>query len=374
MKTKTKNIVQTIVFAFLLFTLAFSCWFKEHREFSEDERRVLATFPEITMETLFNCEFMKEFDTYTQDQFPLRGTFRGVKTAVQFYVFNRAETNGLYMEEGHISKLDGELSYPMLDYAAERFQYLFDTYLADKNMNVYFSIIPDKNYFLAEKNGYPSLEYGKLVGYMREKTEYMTYIDIFDRLYLDDYYYTDSHWRQENLPRIAEYIASQMGVQLKSEYTENTLDIPLKGVYVGQSALPLKPDNIVYLTNDVLDNSIVTNYETGKVQNGVYDFEKAQKGDAYDLFLSGAAALLTIENPDAVTDKELYIFRDSFGSSIAPLFVEGYAKITVIDTRYVNAYVLKNLVDFTEGADVLFLYSTGLLNSSLAIQRETIIP
>ena len=368
MTTKTKNIVQTIVFAVLLFGLVLIGLLNGHKDFSEDERRALASFPELTWETIINGEFMKEFDTYSQDQFPFRDIFRGVKTAAQFYVFNRAETNDLFMVDGYISKLDGEVNYQMLDHAAERFQYLYDTYLEGKNMNVYFSIVPDKNYFLAEKNGYPSLEYSKLTGYMLGKTQYLEYIDIYDKLYLDDYYRTDSHWRQENLPRIAAYIASQMGVELNAEYEENVLNIPFEGVYVGQSALPLKPDTIVYLTNEILDNCVVTNYETGKVTNSVYDFEKAEKGDAYDLFLSGANPLITIENPNAETDRELYIFRDSFGSSIAPLFVEAYAKVTVIDIRYVQSGFLGGLVDFTEGSDVLFLYSTGMLNSSLGLR------
>ena len=162
--------------------------------------------------------------------------------------------------------------------------------------------------------------------------------------------------------------------ELSAEYTENVLNIPFEGVYVGQSALPLKPDTIVYLTNNVLDNCTVTNFETGKVTNSVYDFEKAEKGDAYDLFLSGANPLVTIENPNATTERELFIFRDSFGSSIAPLFVEAYEKVTVIDTRYVDPSFLGKLVDFTEGSDVLFLYSTGMLNSSLALKKEIIIP
>ncbi|MBQ8830708.1 MAG: hypothetical protein IJ017_03830 [Oscillospiraceae bacterium] len=369
MTTKTKNIVQTAVFAVLLFALAFACWFGRDKDFSNDERRVLASFPEITWERLLNVEFMKDFDTYSQDQFPLRDTFRGVKTAAQFYVFGRAETNDLYMAEGHISKLDGEASYPMLDHAAERFQYLYDTYLADKNMNIYFSVVPDKNYFMAESNGYPALDYAKLTGYMLDKTQYMEYIDIYDKLYLDDYYCTDSHWRQENLPRIAAYIADKMGVKLDAEYTENVLNIPFEGVYVGQSALPLKPDTIVYLTNEILENCIVTSYDTGTAKPGVmYDFEKAEKGDAYDLYLSGANPFVTIENPNAETDRELYIFRDSFGSSIAPLFAEGYAKVTVIDIRYVQSAFLGSLIDFTNGSDVLFLYSTGMLNSSLGLR------
>lgn len=369
MTSKTKNIVQTALFAVLIFGLALICWFKEYDDFSEDERRVLADFPEITWETLLNGEFMSDFETYTLDQFPLRDTFRGIKSASQFYVFNRAENNDLYMSDGHISKLDSQLSLPMLDHAAERFEYIYETYLADKGMNVYLSIVPDKNFYMAESNGYLALDYDKLTEYMLEKTEYMEFIDIYDKLSLDDYYYTDSHWRQENIVDVAAFIASQMGVELDAQYTENTLNIPFEGVYVGQSALPLNNDSIIYLTNEVLDNCTVTSYDTGKAQESVvYNFERAEKGDAYDLFLSGANALLTIENPEAETNRELIIFRDSFGSSIAPLFAEGYAKITVVDIRYIQSSFLGNLMDFSEGSDVLFLYSTGMLNSSLGLR------
>ena len=74
-----------------------------------------------------------------------------------------------------------------------------------------------------------------------------------------------------------------------------------------------------------------------------------------------------MENPDAETDRELILFRDSFGSSIAPLLLHNYKKITLVDTRYVRPSLLGKLVDF-EGADVLFLYSTLILNQSEALQ------
>ena len=35
-------------------------------------------------------------------------------------------------------------------------------------MNVYYSVVPDKNYFIAEKNGYPSMDYDKLLSLMKE--------------------------------------------------------------------------------------------------------------------------------------------------------------------------------------------------------------
>ena len=68
-------------------------------------------------------------------------------------------------------------------------------------------------------------------------------------------------------------------------------------------------------------------------------------------------------SPNAATDKELIVFRDSYGSSLSPLLAEGYAKVTLVDIRYLPAARLGDFVDF-HGQDVLFLYSTAVLNNS----------
>lgn len=65
-----------------------------------------------------------------------------------------------------------------------------------------------------------------------------------------------------------------------------------------------------------------------------------------------------------ILGKELLLFRDSFGSSIAPLLLENYSKITLIDLRYISQEVLENYIEFNE-QDVLFLYSTLVLNQNI---------
>ena len=77
--------------------------------------------------------------------------------------------------------------------------------------------------------------------------------------------------------------------------------------------------------------------------------------------------MVNIRNPKNPDGKRLIIFRDSFGSSIAPLLAEGYSEIVLVDLRYINSEILGEYVDF-ENADVLFLYSTILLNNSLAMK------
>ena len=90
--------------------------------------------------------------------------------------------------------------------------------------------------------------------------------------------------------------------------------------------------------------------------------------DGYDVFLGGSQPVIEIECPNAKTDRELYIFRDSFGSSLSPLFTGAYAKITVIDLRYITAQYLANTVTFTPGADALFINSTLVLNTAMIMR------
>jgi hypothetical protein len=81
------------------------------------------------------------------------------------------------------------------------------------------------------------------------------------------------------------------------------------------------------------------------------------------VFLHGPKSIITIENPESANPKELVIFRDSFGSSIAPLLAGAYSKITLIDIRYVSSLNLGRFIEFSRGCDVLFMYNTGTLNT-----------
>jgi hypothetical protein len=129
----------------------------------------------------------------------------------------------------------------------------------------------------------------------------------------------------------------------------------------------MAPDKIHYLSGAVLESCTVKCHDNGKT-TAVYDMEKLGSKDLYDIFLSGGAAVLEITNPAGIDGKELIVFRDSFGSAMVPLLVNDYAKVWVLDTRYVNPAMLGQFVEF-ENRDVLFLYSTLILNSSSALRK-----
>lgn len=359
---KTGKFVCVAVLLLIYVGMTLFAWFKPAGEFSDSERRKLAQLPELSLGTVMDGSFMTKFESYTQDQFPMRDAYRTLKAFSAYYIMGQLDNNDIYVEDGFAAKVEYPLNEDSVNHAADRFGYIYEKLLSETDTKVYLSIVPDKSYFLAENNGYLSMDYEKLIEIMRERMNFAEYIDITETLDITDYYKTDTHWRQEKLIDTAEALAGGMGAAFNGKYSVNTLDHPFYGVYYGQAALPMPAETIYYLTNGTIDGCTVTNYENGAV-GGVYDMEKAAGKDPYELFLSGSVSLLTIENPNVESERELIIFRDSFGSSIAPLLTEGYSKITLVDIRYLRVDYLDKFINFDD-QDVLFLYSTLILNNS----------
>jgi hypothetical protein len=365
---RLKNLLTVLLVAVTLFGLGLAAWFRTPDQYSLSERRVLAQSPSLSGDTLASDRFMSDFEEYTLDQFPLRDGFRAWKAATALNLLLQKDNNGLYQVEGYLSKLDYPLQTAMVDNAAQKISAIYQQYLDGTNCQIYLSVVPDKNYYLAPLGGYPTMDYSALVARLTDQTPFAAYVDLFSTLSLEQYYRTDTHWRQETLLPVAQKLGEAMGATLSLDFTTQQLETPFYGTYCGQYALSVPPDTIYYLTSPTLEGCTVTSYDTGSpVPSALYDFQQAADKDAYDLFLSGSEALLVIENPAATTDRELVIFRDSFGSSLTPLLVSGYAKVTLVDLRYLSSQLVGQFVSF-EDQDVLFLYSTLLLNNSTALK------
>jgi len=354
-----KNFIVTLTY--VCFTAFFAamciCAGLNPKAQSESERRPLAQFPEnITAEGLFDGSVIEKFDAFSVDQFPLRETFRGLKAHFQYQVLGLKENNGLALQDGYFAKITPEFTEGLLNDSIGRLSYVYEKFVTGK---IYVCLVPDKNYYLGRDYGYPVPDYEGLVQKLQEALPGAEFVDIFDELTLQSYYRTDTHWRQEMLLGVAEKLCTALDIPAEKAYTRHTLQ-GFRGVYYGQSAMSPKPDDLVYLSNSTLVNCTVYDYETGKTI-GIYDREKFSGKDGYDVFLGGTKALLRIDNPNAQTQRELVVFRDSFGSSLVPLFVQGYKSIYVVDIRYVMPDALPHYIDLS-GKDTLMLYSALILN------------
>lgn len=335
-------------------------------EVSAWERRKLQQMPEISLSALFDSYFMHSFEEYLTDQFPLRDSFRTLKARFHFNVLGQKDNNDIVIIDGSATKLDRKINGTSVNHFTDKITKIYDKYLKDTDCKVYFSLVPDKNAFLTEGTIYPHYDFDELYELTSENLpEEFEKVEIKPLLSADMYYTTDSHWSQEKLIPVADHIRSILGVApLGTLETKDAGDF--YGVYYGQSALPLKADKLLYLTNAEIDGATVTNIEKEGV-TGVYDLSKLEALDRYDIFLSGAVSIIEIDNPGGEAGKELILFRDSFSSSLAPLLIPGYSKVTLIDTRYIPTNMIERFVKF-DNQDVMFIYGSAIVNNSSSLR------
>ena len=358
-----KNILTFSVFSFVIIALSLMFVLSPDGKVSKSERRSLKSFEEVlTAENPFG-----EFESYFLDQFPLRDSFRTIKAVVNTDFLKKNDNNKIYKHNGSIIKIEDKLDEKQTNITINLINSVIEKFF--KEHDVYYSVIPDKHYYASKENSYPAMDYEKMLSMLSENVN-AQYIDIIDKLSLSDYYTTDSHWSQEKITDVAQALVDGMSpdeitlVPDGEGFKVNKLE-PFYGVYYGQSALSAAPDKIYYLTSENTDSMKMTviNDKGYPQTHSVYTLDKFNNVDPYDVFTAGAQPFITIENPKAKSGKHLVLFRDSFGSSIAPIFAEGYSKVTMVDLRYMFPDALSMMLGRVEkDADVLFLYSTGLIN------------
>jgi hypothetical protein len=345
---------------------------------------------------------MKKFGAYATDNFVFRETFRTTRALMVFDVFMQNDKSGLYYDSNVGAGKFDRLNETSIKKAAAKIQKLCEFF---PGLDVYVAVIPDKSEYA--KRYLPGFDIDEAQWILSSNLTGVTLIDLKDAVSGGDFYRTDIHWDQSRLLRdggvldvfgekmsFADRLDKSLGVK-----TAGTFD----GVYTGQLALPLKRDTMTYMTGGVVDAAVVSyfNPTKGEWEDGpMYDVAAVNGRDPYDVFLRGVQPLIMIENPSATTDRQLYLFRDSFGSSFAPLLVSAYRRIVVIDMRYIHSVVLEEYIpsdgdaeDINSGevvasmlqvqdlltasrvlsptqrgfagenADVLFMYSSQILNN-----------
>lgn len=344
----TAAVFLAVLFGFSLLHLALP-----DREISRSERRRLAQLPPLS------SGFSDKLEEYMLDQFPLREQLRTVNSLVRLYGLGQADIHSIYLQGGGAFRMDGPLQEKQVRHAAAVFSAVQETYFP--SLPSHYVIVPDKN--AKAETSRPRLDTETMRGIVREALPGMTEIDIWDLLSADDYYKTDPHWRQERLLPVAAAICEALGAEAPAadSFTETGLS-PFYGAYYGQAALPMAPDTLTYLESADTKAAEVTGPELDGAQP-VYRPELLDGTDGYDVFLSGAQAVLTVTSPNVHNGRHLVLFRDSFGSSLAPLLLGSFERITLVDLRYISAARLADYADLSDATDVLYLCSTAVWNN-----------
>ena len=363
-QTKRYSFITIVSFFLLLIGFSVAGLCLPDKEISESERRYYEKFPKLSAQTVMDGTYMEKLEKYLLDHFAGRDLFRVVKTELETTVFGKKDANHYVKEDGYLFEMDLDWNKAQVTKTAQSFAKLSKEWFGEANVS--FAVIPDKASFLPEEK-YPVGTDGFVAEQLGEYLVGAKYIDLYPYLSIEDYYKTDLHWKQESITDVAEVLLKGLGAVSQDgeikDYKTQLITSDFYGGYAGASGYSVKPDELIGLTNEVIDSASVYDYETGK-ETTVYALEKIEGTDPYDFYLWGARALLSVKNPLCENGKKLLLFRDSFGSSVAPLLLEGYEEITLVDLRYVTAAYLPQLIDLSTYEDVLFLYSENVLKNS----------
>ena len=353
-----------LIFFGILFLIGLITLLLPDRSVSKNERRTLASLPVPGWDSIWDGKYMQKFENYLADQVAFRDGFCTIKALTEINVLKKADTNGYFMYDDSLYQLIYRDDQKNVLRNAQKFEAISREYFPGSD--IFVSVIPDKNYFLPKDTVYPTMDYEKIQKLIRQYMPVADEIPIFDCLTKEDYYRTDLHWRQERILPVADRILGRMADDHEPFYRKYVYDVNLAtdkftGGYAAASALAPPGESLFYLKAQHLDEASLFDYEDETVK-GVYAWDKLGEMDDYDFYLYGPRALLNLKNSKwEGEEKNLIIFRDSFASSLAPLLLESYANVTLVDLRYVSVQYAMELLSGIEYDDVLFLYSANML-------------
>ena len=375
---KIRARVMTIVFVLIVATIAIVNAAMPKKDFSENENRVLAEFPELTWESLFvgtptvdetgretKQIWTTDFETYISDHFMFRDQWVGLKSLVELGA-QKKDSGGVYFAK------DGYSIEQFWSYDNGRFQgnltaaKEFSQKVQDRfGIEVKAMIVPTANDILKDKLPLfaPEVDQQELIAQMKEALP--GFIDVTDALSAhkdeDIFYKTDHHWTSLGVYYAYQEFCKEMGIEPKplSWYQSEILSDQFLGTTYSKANLyTVQPETIMYYKNPN-EYPLEVEYRAGdkvtETSNSLIEEKYLNEKDKYSAFLNGNQAITKITTSNK-NGKKLLIVKDSYANSFAPFAVNDYEEVHMIDLR---AY-RQSTMDYMEQngiTDVLLLYN-----------------
>ncbi len=364
MKEHCKRIIEypiVVIFAAVCVLMLAGYIMLPQNDFSDMENRFLQKRPAVTAAGLADGSFMETFETYTNEQIPLRNVFVKCK-AVFVWLTGSSENDGIAKgEDGYL--FDKVLSTS--DKASKNIAAI-KNFVSSTDRDIYIAIAPTSTWVNAKRlpKGMPVLDEVSLSNDLTfalkdAKNAHMIYL--YDTLYehKDEqiYYRTDHHWTTLGAGYAYRQIASKMNFEAQdiTQYEKHTADDFYGTHYAKYKGIFVEPDTLEYY-----DVPIKALELPGRMVDNLIDEDKLKGYDKYAAFMYGNDGRYVV-HADKGTGRNLFILKDSYANCLIPYLVMNYDNITVMDLRYFGESVSDELATDPD-ADVLLLYNWTFVN------------
>lgn len=343
--------------------------------FSEKENRILASRPALKLDQIISGGYEKQFETYENDQFPLRDMWITLKATTD-RLMGKVEENGVYLgKNGYLMEAFNAPSQTQYDATINAM-----TSFAQKHPDLkqYALIAPNSVNIL--KSNLPAFapadDQNPWIDKLKDSltSAGVTFIDIRDTFTdhkaEDLYYHTDHHWTTLGAYYAYLQAAAVMGIDISSDsYDKAPVSQTFKGTLSAKSGFRSgETDELdVFLPNGDNTLSSVVNYvDEQKKSASFYDTSKLNTRDKYALFFGGNHAQIKISTPTE-SNNTLLVLKDSYANSFVPFLSQHYRKIIMIDPRYYYGD-LEQLLQVENVQEVLYLYNANTFFADTSLE------
>lgn len=343
--------------------------------FSEKENRILASRPALKLDQIISGVYEKQFETYENDQFPLRDMWITLKATTD-RLMGKVEENGVYLgKNGYLMEAFNAPSQTQYDATVNAM-----TSFAQKHSDLkqYALIAPNSVNIL--KSNLPAFaptdDQNPWIDKLKDSltSAGVTFIDIRDTFTdhktEDLYYHTDHHWTTLGAYYAYLQAAAVMGIDTSSDsYDKAPVSQTFKGTLSAKSGFRSgETDELdVFLPNGDNALSSVVNYvDEQKKSASFYDTSKLNTRDKYALFFGGNHAQIKISTPTE-SNNTLLVLKDSYANSFVPFLAQHYRKIIMIDPRYYYGD-LEQLLQVENVQEVLYLYNANTFFADTSLE------
>ncbi|MBR6567905.1 MAG: hypothetical protein IKK60_04545 [Clostridia bacterium] len=361
------------VFCLIIFAGGASLLTGEDKSFSESENRVLATMPHLSVSSLKDGTFMKDFETYLTDQFAFRDRIIGLKTSFD-RILGKTESGGVYIgKDGYLFSVPIPFDEKKTEETADAISLFADS---NSDSGIIFMMSPNSSYIYGEK--LPDKLSLADQNYLIKDTENCIHSEKIDFVNLSEafmakkdevqlFYKTDHHWTTRAAAIAFEELMKRWEkstAEVKLEYF--TVTDSFQGTLSSKSGVSSSSDIIEICVPQSEKITYVADFENGEKKKAtLFDSSKLEQKNKYEVFTGGNYGKIVIDTTSSSKDT-LLVIKDSYANCMLPMLTPFFAKIVVVDPRYTEEK-LSVLTEENTFSHILFLYNldTFLADTSL---------
>lgn len=347
--------------------------FSEPKLMSEKENRELAQFPQVSMKSIFDGSFMREFDTYSADQFAWRDLVVSIKANCERMLGKKGNNGVHFADKGYLIARPEAFNADNVvnnTNALKTLQEMGGYNITVCTIPTAFEILQSHLPFLAYDDRVTKIQQGVVNTLMGTNINVCDVNSVLAE-HKDEYIYYRTDHHQTALGSY--YVYTALGPYLGYDpywlhvFDKKVLSEEFYGTSWSKASITFtKPDVIEQYTLGY-DQPTVSFPLEGKSLDSMYAYDNLDVKDKYTVYLDGNHGLTVINNTLG-NGRKLAVLKDSYAHSIAPFLSNHFDSIHLIDMRYYNddivAYLGENGI-----TDILVLYNTENYNTDTNLAK-----